>query len=37
VERKDGGRILVKTDSELQIEGETKPALIAQTLAMLVA
>jgi acyl dehydratase len=37
VERKGGGRILVKTDSELQIEGEDKPALIAQTLAMIVA
>ncbi|WP_321795668.1 MaoC family dehydratase [Caballeronia sp. J97] len=36
-ERKAGGRILVKTDCELQIEGEEKPALIAQTLAMLVA
>jgi acyl dehydratase len=37
VERKGGGRILVRTDSELQIEGEDKPALVAQTLAMIVA
>jgi acyl dehydratase len=37
VERKGGGRIVVKTDNELQIEGEDKPALIAQTLVMLVA
>ncbi|BAO90931.1 MaoC family dehydratase [Caballeronia cordobensis] len=37
VERKGNGRILVKTDSELQIEGEDKPVLIAQTLAMIVA
>jgi acyl dehydratase len=36
VERKDGGRIIVKTMNELQIEGEDKPALIAETLAMLV-
>jgi len=37
VERKGGGRIVVKTDNELQIEGEDKPALIAQTLVMIVA
>ena len=37
VERKGDGRILVKADNELQVEGENKPALIAQTLAMLVA
>jgi acyl dehydratase len=37
VERKEGGRIIVKTGNELQIEGEDKPALIAQTLVMLVA
>ena len=37
VEKKDGGRIIVKTMNELQIEGEEKPALIAETLAMLVA
>jgi len=37
VERKGGGRIVVKADNELQVEGEDKPALIAQTLAMIVA
>ena len=37
VETKGGGRIIVKTMNELQIEGEDKPALIAETLAMLVA
>ena len=36
VEKKGGGRIVVKTMNELQIEGEEKPALIAETLAMLV-
>ncbi|MGF6482270.1 MaoC family dehydratase [Paraburkholderia sp. JPY419] len=37
VEKKGGGRIIVKTMNELQIEGEGKPALVAETLAMLVA
>jgi acyl dehydratase len=37
VERKGGGRVIVKTMNELQIDGEDKPALIAETLAMLVA
>jgi acyl dehydratase len=36
-ERKGGGRVVVRTMNELQIEGEDKPALIAETLAMLVA
>ncbi|BCF93333.1 MULTISPECIES: MaoC family dehydratase [Paraburkholderia] len=36
-ERKEGGRIIIKTMNELQIEGEEKPALIAESLAMLVA
>jgi acyl dehydratase len=36
VEDKGGGRVIVKTANELQIEGEDKPALIAETLAMLV-
>jgi acyl dehydratase len=34
---KGEGRILIKTMNELQIDGEDKPALIAETLAMLVA
>jgi len=37
VEKKGGGRVIVKMMNELQIDGEDKPALIAQTLAMLVA
>ncbi|HMC47174.1 MAG TPA: MaoC family dehydratase, partial [Caballeronia sp.] len=37
VDKKSGGRIIVKTMNELQIEGEEKPALVAETLAMLVA
>ena len=37
VEAKGGGRIIVKTMNELQIEGEDKPALIAESPAMLVA
>ena len=37
VEKKGGGRIVVKTMNELQIEGEENPALIAETLAMLVS
>ncbi|MEX3896201.1 MaoC family dehydratase [Paraburkholderia sp. BR10954] len=37
VEKKGGGRIIVKTINELQIEGDEKPALVAETLAMLVA
>jgi len=37
VEKKEGGRIILKTMNELQIEGEEKPALIAESLAMLVA
>ena len=37
VESKGGGRVIVKTMNELQIEGEDKPALIAETLAMLIA
>jgi acyl dehydratase len=36
-ERKEGGRVLIKTMNELQIEGEAKPAMIAESLAMLVA
>jgi acyl dehydratase len=36
VARKGNDRIIVKMENELQIEGEEKPALIAQTLVMLV-
>jgi acyl dehydratase len=37
VERKSGGRVILKIENELQIEGEDKPALIAETLVMLIA
>jgi acyl dehydratase len=36
VERKGGGRLLVTTDNAVEIEGESKPALTAVTLAMLI-
>jgi acyl dehydratase len=37
VEKKEGRRTIIKTMNELQIEGEERPALIADSLAMLVA
>jgi acyl dehydratase len=37
VDRKSGGRIIVRADNALQVEGEEKPALIAQTLVMILA
>ena len=37
VEKKGGARVILKTMNELEIEGEDKPALVAETLAMLVA
>ena len=37
VDRKSGGRVIVRMANELQIDGEDKPALIAEMLAMLVA
>jgi acyl dehydratase len=37
VEEKEGGRLLLKTRSALEIEGEHKPAVVAELLAMLVA
>ena len=33
---KGGGRILLKTSNTVEIEGEEKPALIAETLSMLI-
>jgi acyl dehydratase len=36
VEDKGSGRILVTTEHTVEIEGETKPALIATTLAMII-
>ena len=32
----DGGRLLLKVECKLEIEGEEKPALIAETLCMLI-
>jgi acyl dehydratase len=37
VEDKGGGRLLVTTDNTVEIEGESKPALSAVALAMLIA
>lgn len=37
VTRKDGARVLIKVMNELQIEGEDTPALIAESLVLLVA
>lgn len=34
VKRKSGGRILVKSEARVEIEGEEKPALIAETLSL---
>src|SRR5207249_4810781 len=36
VEQQDKGRLLLKTRNTIEIEGETKPALIAETLTLLV-
>jgi acyl dehydratase len=36
VERKDGGRALIGIRNTLEIEGNSKPALVADTLAMLI-
>ena len=36
VDRKNKGRVILKTSNELQIEGADTPALIAETLALLV-
>jgi acyl dehydratase len=35
-ERQEGKRLLLKLDCRLEIEGETKPAVIAETLCMLI-
>jgi hypothetical protein len=36
VEPREGGQAIMKTQSTLEIEGSQKPALIAETLALLV-
>jgi acyl dehydratase len=37
VEHKGGGRYLITTDNTIEIEGESKPALVASALAMFMA
>jgi acyl dehydratase len=37
VEYKAGGRVLLTTENSIHIEGEDKPALVAQSLAMLLS
>jgi acyl dehydratase len=37
VERQSGGRLLVKLRNTLEIENEQKPALLAETLALIIA
>jgi acyl dehydratase len=36
VEPKDGGQVIMKTQNRLEVEGSDKPALIAETLALLI-
>ena len=36
VEPKDGGQLVIKTMNTLEVEGSDKPALIAETLALLI-
>ena len=36
VKRKSGGRILLKSEAKVEIEGEDKPALIAETLYLFI-
>ena len=36
VKRKSGGRILLKSEARVEIEGETKPALLAETIYLFI-
>jgi acyl dehydratase len=36
IEPKDGGQVIMKTRNTLEVEGSEKPALIAETLALLI-
>src|SRR4029077_15501949 len=36
LEPKDGGQVIMKTQNTLEVEGSEKPALVAETLALLV-
>ena len=35
VERREGGQVIMKTENTLEVDGSEKPALIAETLALL--
>jgi acyl dehydratase len=36
VEQKEGGQVIMKTQNTMEVEGSDKPALIAETLALLI-
>ena len=36
IEPKEGGQAIMKTENTLELEGSQKPALIAETLALLI-
>jgi acyl dehydratase len=36
IEPRDGGQMIMKTQNTLEVEGSEKPALIAETLALLI-
>jgi acyl dehydratase len=36
IEPKEGGQVIMKTKNTLEVEGSEKPALIAETLALLI-
>jgi hypothetical protein len=36
IEPRDGGQLIMKTQNTLEVEGSEKPALIAETLALLI-
>ena len=36
IERKEGGQVIMRTKNTLEVEGSEKPALIAETLALLI-
>jgi acyl dehydratase len=36
VEQRDGGQVIMKTQNTLEVEGSEKPALVAETLALLI-
>jgi acyl dehydratase len=36
IEARDGGQVVMKTQNTLEVEGAQKPALVAETLALLI-